>query len=145
MRLCYGSSMPVVLPTTGRSDVQSGLSFAPALRAHQCAQRSNGADRRQQKKARNEKKSTFHIVHRERAHFVTPLIVLIALFYHFNRFATRIHNAMVLLVIVFSRARSTGDRVASIHARLCSCCRVWHGGLGVEQCESLAWPLPKVQ
>lgn len=73
MRLRYSSSMPFVLPTTGRSDVQSGLSFAPALRAHQCTQRSNGADRRQQKKACNKKKSALHIVHRERPHFITPL------------------------------------------------------------------------
>ncbi len=71
-KLHPGTRRPVVLSARVRSDVKSGLSFAPALRAHQRTQRRDGADRRQQKKACNEEKSTLHIVHRERPHDFTP-------------------------------------------------------------------------
>ena len=53
--------------------MQSGLSFRPALRTHQRAQGRDGADRCQEKEACEEEKSTFHVVHRERSHDVTPL------------------------------------------------------------------------
>ena len=56
----------------GTSDVQSGLAFTPALRAHQRAQGRNGANRGQQHEAGDEEESTLHIVHRERSHDVTP-------------------------------------------------------------------------
>jgi hypothetical protein len=35
--------------------------------------------------------------------------------YHFNQFANRNHNAMILRVISFEEERSIEDRVASIH------------------------------
>lgn len=41
------------------------------------------------------------------------------LFYHFNQFANRIRNAMILRAIFFSGAKRTGDRVASIHVMGC--------------------------
>ncbi|WHZ13450.1 MAG: hypothetical protein OJF52_000282 [Nitrospira sp.] len=40
---------------------------------------------------------------------------LTSLFYHFNQFANRIRNAMILRAIFSSGAKSTEDRVASIH------------------------------
>lgn len=58
----------------GASGVEPGLSFAPALRAHQRPQRGDGTNRRQEDEACYEEKSTFHIVYRERSHDVTPLL-----------------------------------------------------------------------
>lgn len=54
--------------------MEPGLSFAPALRAHQRPQRGDGTNRRQEDEACYEEKSTFHIVCRERSHDVTPLL-----------------------------------------------------------------------
>ena len=62
----------MVLSARVGSNVKSGLSLAPALRAHQRTQRGDGADRCQEKKACNEEKSTLHIMHRERSHDITP-------------------------------------------------------------------------
>ena len=56
------------------SGVEPGLSFTPALRAHQRPQRGDGTNRCEEHEACDEKKSTFHIVHRERSHDVTPLL-----------------------------------------------------------------------
>ncbi|CAE6689722.1 hypothetical protein NSPZN2_10160 [Nitrospira defluvii] len=56
------------------SGVEPGLSFTPALRAHQRPQRGDGTNRRQEHEACDEEKSTFHIMHRERSHDVTPLL-----------------------------------------------------------------------
>ena len=58
----------------GGSGVEPGLSFTPALRAHQRPQRGDGTNRCEEHEACDEKKSTFHIVHRERSHDVTPLL-----------------------------------------------------------------------
>ncbi len=52
--------------------MEPGLSFAPALWAHQRPQRGDGTNRRQEDEACYEEKSTFHIVYRERSHDVTP-------------------------------------------------------------------------
>ena len=95
------------------SDVESGLAFAPALRTHQCTQRRNGANHGQQNKTGNKKKSAFHIVYRERYHNSPPMVQL----YHFNQFASRNHNAMILRAIFFVGERSIEDRGASIHER----------------------------
>lgn len=95
------------------SDVESGLSFAPALRPHQRTQRRNGADRCQQNKTGNKKKSTLHVLHRERYHDSPPMLQL----YHFNQFANRNHNAMIPRAFFSEDERSIEDRVASIHER----------------------------
>lgn len=58
----------------GGSGVEPGLSFTPALWAHQRSQCGDGTNRRQENEACYEEKSTFHIVHRERSHDVTPLL-----------------------------------------------------------------------
>ena len=58
------------------SDVESGFSFAPALRPHQRTQRRNGANGGQQDKAGQEKKSALHVLHRERPHDSSPLRLL---------------------------------------------------------------------
>ncbi len=66
-----------------------------------------------------------------------------SLFYHFNQFANRIRNAMILRAIFFSGAKSTGDRVASIHVMWCRRERGRHG-LAVGPYLSSTWPLPGV-
>ena len=57
-----------------RLGVEPGLSFTPALRAHQRSQRGDGTNRRQENEACDEEEATFHIVHRERSHDITPLL-----------------------------------------------------------------------
>ena len=62
--------------------MESGFSFAPALRPHQRAQCRNGANGGQQDKAGQEKKSALHVLDRERPHDSSPLRLVPV--YHFS-------------------------------------------------------------